>query len=92
MVELPIKRFSENDNSLRYSCRLKSNSKLDDKIIRRLATDNKCTKICNYKDCREHLMKYEIRFQKTEDKDAFISAINCCKELVISEKIPRKYA
>ena len=37
-------------------------------------------------------MKYEIRFQKTEDKDAFISAINCCKELVISEKIPRKYA
>lgn len=92
MVELPIRRFSENASSMRYCCSLKSNSKSDDKIIRRLATDNKCTKVCNYKDCKEHLMKYEIRFQKTEDKDAFINAINCCKELVISENIPKIYA
>jgi hypothetical protein len=89
MVELPLKRFSNNDISTKYCCRLTSDSEFDDKIIRQIATAKKCTKICKYKICAEHLIKYEIRFGKTEDKDAFIEEIS---SWIIREKLKKKYA
>lgn len=92
MVELPTNGFSKNQPLDKYFCELKSDSKLDEKVLKKLAKMHHCSKICNYKDCFEHVMRYQISFRKTEDKNAFICALKHCKNIVVCSKLTERYA
>lgn len=92
MVELPLKRFSESNSNVKFSCDLKSDSKSDDKVLKKLANEYNCSAICKFKDCFEHVMKYQIKFRKTEDKEAFLCALESCKDIVICTKLAKRYA
>ncbi len=92
MVELPIKGFSDSTSLEKFSCDLSSDDESDDKVLKKLAAEYNCTKICKYKDCFKHVMKYQIRFSKTKDKEAFLCAIRSCNDLVVSGKLTKRYA
>ncbi len=92
MVELPIKKFSANTSDNRFSCIIKSDAVSDDKVLKNLAKEYNCEKVIQYKDCFEHVMKYNLMFKDPEKKEAFLVAIINCKDLEICDKIKRRYA
>lgn len=92
MVELPIKKFSENKSANRFSCMLKSDDSLDEKVLKKIAKEQSCIKIIQYKDCFEHVMKFTFMFNNPEKKKAFLTAIINCSGLEIVDKLTKRYA